>query len=134
MTGGWKVKVDRRSGGRCEAKVAHVCSGEATDYHHIELRSQGGWKTTSNMLHICSRCHTWIHRHLREARDMGLVHPNTPLDLNPDSMPGNLYAVYNKSGKRVGTTSRNKARKLRRHRGYRIERIPANAEDQREVG
>lgn len=119
--------VDRRSGGRCEAGITDdgICQKVATEYHHIQFESQGGWRTVRNLAHLCSRCHTWVHQHIAEAIELGLAHPDTPLDLISTPQPHNWFLAVGPNGQER-ITSRNKARKLKRRRGagaWTIERL-----------
>lgn len=41
----------------CEATIAGVCTGVGTDWHHRQLRSQGGEHVVVNGLFLCSACH-----------------------------------------------------------------------------
>jgi hypothetical protein len=56
-----------RSHGGCE-----TCrSARATDYQHRKNRSQGGTWDLSNALHLCHRCHMWIHANPKKANERG---------------------------------------------------------------
>ena len=46
-----------RSGGRCEAATP-VCMCRAVHVHHLAGRSS---HAPSNLLHVCSACHAFIH-------------------------------------------------------------------------
>lgn len=48
--------VKKRSGGFCEIRMIG-CFGPATDWHHRQLRSQGGKWEARNGLHACRFCH-----------------------------------------------------------------------------
>jgi hypothetical protein len=71
--------VLRRSGGRCEARVAGVCLEHAgrpypVDVHERRLRSQGGDPTDpANCLVTCRPCHDFAHAHPAEANRLGLI-------------------------------------------------------------
>jgi hypothetical protein len=68
-----KKIVRERSGGRCEARIASICTGRATDAHHVKMRSRGGQHDPSNLLDVCRRCHEWIGNNPRSAHQMGFV-------------------------------------------------------------
>jgi hypothetical protein len=68
-----------RSGGWCEARL-DVCGGRATDPHHRITRKDGGRSgearvrldELSDLLHLCRRCHGWVHLFPARAREQGL--------------------------------------------------------------
>ena len=68
-----KKVVKERSGERCDARVPSVCTGRATDAHHVKMRSRGGKHDPSNLLDVCRRCHDWIDDNPRTATQMGLL-------------------------------------------------------------
>lgn len=120
-------QIVRRSGGTCEARVPGLCNANpAVAFHHVMFQSQGGWRTVTNLLHVCRYCHTWIHAHIAEAIVLGLAHPDTPLELNAAPQPHNWYLVVDRHGnERV--MSRNKARKFRRRKhGATVTRLPVD--------
>jgi 5-methylcytosine-specific restriction endonuclease McrA len=41
--------------------LCRVCSGKATDAHHILLRSQGGDDVEENIMPLCHDCHMSYH-------------------------------------------------------------------------
>lgn len=47
--------------------------GLQSPVHHRRLRSQGGRHSLENLLLLCEACHTWAHRHPRDARETGLI-------------------------------------------------------------
>lgn len=65
-----KAEVDRRAGGRCEAKT-HVCTGRITTHHHRQMRGQGGMGTLENCLACCHACHVEIHKDTKKSYEMG---------------------------------------------------------------
>lgn len=66
--------VLRRSGGRCEARLPEVCSGAAEQVHELLARSQGGSITDpNNCLVCCAACHSWVTRHMNQARALRLA-------------------------------------------------------------
>lgn len=71
-----KRVVERRSGGRCEARIAHRCSGRATQHHHVKRRSQGGSNAPENLLHVCTAAHLTIHAHPAAAVAAGDLAPS----------------------------------------------------------
>ncbi|CAB0571863.1 HNH endonuclease [Corynebacterium diphtheriae] len=67
-------KVVGRADALCEALLpASHCTGTAEVLHHRHLRSQGGKDTPSNLVHICTRCHDWIHNNPKDAAALGLI-------------------------------------------------------------
>ncbi len=51
-----------RSQGCCEAMLLQSgCNGRGEHIHHRRLRSQGGGDTATNCVHICHKCHDYIH-------------------------------------------------------------------------
>jgi hypothetical protein len=68
-----KKIVKERSGGRCEARIPSVCTGRATDAHHVKMRSRGGKHDPGNLLDVCRHCHDWIDANPRSATQMGLL-------------------------------------------------------------
>lgn len=67
-----KQQVRDRSGGVCEVRVPG-CHGKAVQMHHKKRRSQGGAHSPDNLLHVCGRCHTWIHQHVADAKQHGWI-------------------------------------------------------------
>lgn len=68
--------VNERSGGVCEANVPEACPAgahRAHHHHHVWLLSQGGPDADWNLLHVCLLAHRWIHDHVGEARERGLI-------------------------------------------------------------
>lgn len=51
--------VMRRSGGRCEAALPSVCTGDAQEWHHRQPRDRYN-DIPSNGVSICKACHTYI--------------------------------------------------------------------------
>ena len=71
-------RVAERSGGLCEIRAEHPCTGAASLYpHHRKLRSQGGSNDPDrNLLDCCPRGHDWIHALPRlKAYDLQLIIP-----------------------------------------------------------
>lgn len=64
--------VSRRSQGRCEAGIAGVCTGRASQHHHRKLRRFGD-HSAANDLHSCLDCHDYIHGHPAWSRRHGLL-------------------------------------------------------------
>jgi 5-methylcytosine-specific restriction endonuclease McrA len=63
----------RKQGGRCGmcGKFLPVAAG---DPHHIRRRSQGGTDTVDNLVLLHRECHRWVHTHIAEARELGLLY------------------------------------------------------------
>lgn len=53
--------VRERSGGDCEVRIAGVCLGRATNWHHRRNRSRGGLWLPSNGLDVCGSGTTGCH-------------------------------------------------------------------------
>lgn len=53
--------VYKRSGGACEVRIAGVCLGRATNWHHRQNRSQSGQWLPSVGLHVCGSGTTGCH-------------------------------------------------------------------------
>lgn len=70
---GRRGEVLERVDGWCEARTV-VCSGRATQVHHLLRRSQGGTDAPENLLGVCVRCHERIHSHPEWAYQVGLLH------------------------------------------------------------
>lgn len=51
--------VTRRSGGRCEAAMPGICTGQAQDLHHRQRRQKGN-DIVVNCIYICRACHHHI--------------------------------------------------------------------------
>lgn len=65
--------VKARSGGWCEARIAAAAySGRAHHMHHRQSRRFGD-HSPGNLLHVCWRCHRWIHDHVAWALQRGLL-------------------------------------------------------------
>lgn len=55
-----RQEVAGRSGGWCE--IDHpLCDGRATQIHHVLRRSQGGRDELSNLPHLCTKGHAYVH-------------------------------------------------------------------------
>lgn len=68
--GWWEVrkKIEKRSGGKCEALISGArCGAKGTDVHHIIPLSKGGTNSPSNLIMLCLACHEKRHRHLFRA-------------------------------------------------------------------
>ena len=79
-----RPKVQRRSQGRCEARLPG-CTGAATHVHHRKLRAQGGDNGLHNLLACCSSCHSRIHLHPFKSYGAGFLVRSTddPADIIP---------------------------------------------------
>lgn len=64
--------VHERSEGICEA-LTPVCNGRAEHLHHIVRRSQGGEHVASNLIHVSSDCHQYIHANIAWAKKHGFL-------------------------------------------------------------
>lgn len=60
-----RAEVARRSNGRCE-----ICRRRADHMHHRKLRRHGD-HSAANLLHLCFRCHAWIHANVAESYERG---------------------------------------------------------------
>jgi 5-methylcytosine-specific restriction endonuclease McrA len=60
--------VRARAAGLCERCGRGVMQA---DMHHRKLRSRGGPDSASNLVHICRRCHNWIHENPAAATTDG---------------------------------------------------------------
>jgi len=63
--------VRLRSSNKCEAQVPGVCTGAGQHIHHRKLRSQGGDNLAKSLLHVCFKCHRYIHDHPAESYERG---------------------------------------------------------------
>ncbi len=43
------------------------------DLHHVHRRSQGGQDVDENLVCLCRRHHDWVHRNVKDARNIGLL-------------------------------------------------------------
>lgn len=70
-----RTTVMLRAGGRCEAGLAGVCTGEAQEFHHRQSRSASrDPHTIVNGAGLCTACHYYItHVSPEEGRERGLV-------------------------------------------------------------
>jgi|SRR5690606_24479563 len=57
----------------CEARVWKVCSGRATQVHHLRGRIGKNLLDNGKFMAVCDQCHTWIHDNDAEARERGLL-------------------------------------------------------------
>src|SRR5262245_27138303 len=64
------MALRRRCGDRCE-KCGDDLHGQV-ERHHRQRRRAGG-DALSNLLMLCTRCHTYVHTHPAEARDHGWI-------------------------------------------------------------
>lgn len=68
--------VRLRSGGRCEVRIAAICTGWHDHTHEIKARSAGGSITDpENCLAVCFVCHRWLDEHANTARELGFISP-----------------------------------------------------------
>lgn len=63
----------KRSRGMCEARVSAQCSGRAEHRHHRKVGRRKGSNTIENLLHLCHACHSHIHLHVTESRELGYL-------------------------------------------------------------
>ncbi len=74
-----RTAVGKRSGGQCERVrtlrngMSFRCTNPAVHVHHRVRRSQGGTNDLSNLVHLCHRCHEWVHANPEAAREEGLM-------------------------------------------------------------
>lgn len=62
----------------CAAAIPDLCTGQATQVHHVISRSRwpGGYLEESNWAALCQACHQWITEHPRDAEDSGWSRPS----------------------------------------------------------
>lgn len=67
--------VMNRAGGRCEAGLPNVCTGQAQEFHHRRSRAVGkDPHTVGNGAALCSACHHYItHVSPRVGIERGLI-------------------------------------------------------------
>ena len=63
--------IERRSGGRCEARTP-ICSGWGQHIHHRKSRRAGD-HSAPNGLHVCRSCHAFIHDHPELSMEKGWI-------------------------------------------------------------
>lgn len=68
-----RTQVVGRSRGWCEWPS---CTEQATDMHHLLMRSQGGTHTVANLRHLCRRCHDRIHANPDDSYASGWLRHN----------------------------------------------------------
>lgn len=68
-----KRLVRERSGGWCEAKITEVCDGRSVHVHHVAGRVGKRAHDPSNLLDLCSDCHSWIHANPDAAMGLGFL-------------------------------------------------------------
>lgn len=86
-----RAAVTARSGGLCELAL-EPCTVKATHHHHRLLRAQGGKDVEDNFLHLCERCHSWLHAHPEVSYQRGWLVRSTD-DLSPFIPGGNPHVV-----------------------------------------
>lgn len=69
---GDKRRVFMLANPMCQVRTAH-CSIHATDVHHRLGREGKNFLDVSTFLATCRECHTWIHQHPNQARELGLL-------------------------------------------------------------
>ena len=71
------IMVHDRSRGCCEAASEAPCGARgvhpADHIHHVKMRSQGGSNDLSNLLHVCTAAHVWIHANPAVSYELGLL-------------------------------------------------------------
>lgn len=65
-----KVIVASRSQGFCEAQTS-ACSGFGQHFHHRAGRVGPGVNLPGMILHVCWRCHRYLHTHPLESYERG---------------------------------------------------------------
>lgn len=61
----------------CEAAIVTVCTGRSEHLHEPLTRARGGSITdVANTVAVCHPCHRWIHAHVYEATQLGLLRPS----------------------------------------------------------
>ncbi len=60
----WAIVVRRRMeemNGTCEGAIPGICTGRATDGHHLKTRARGGTNDYENVCVLCAACHRHVH-------------------------------------------------------------------------
>jgi len=55
----------------CEAHLPG-CQGHSSDVHHVSQRGSN-YLVVATWIAVCRVCHTWIHEHPKESREMNLL-------------------------------------------------------------
>lgn len=87
MNGKLSKAIKLRSGGSCEARVA--CRRSiAVHMHHRRRASRVD--SRANLLHVCLKCHDWIHANPERSYELGLlVHSwDDPVEVAVESSGG----------------------------------------------
>ena len=66
-----RPQLVKRSAGAC--KCGRNCMAMGAHAHHVIRRSQGGPDSLENLRWLSLACHFWVHTHVQEARDLGLL-------------------------------------------------------------
>ena len=90
-----------------------LCFEEATDVHHRRAKGMGGTSDPdvkyglANLISLCRFHHSWVHGHVKESRQTGLIVPSweNPEDVPLTIKPGLFCAVLTKDGDMKVTSS-----------------------------
>lgn len=57
----------------CQANLSGICTRYATEVHHTYVGSNRSkyFLVVDSWMAICRCCHTWIHEHSKESRELG---------------------------------------------------------------
>jgi hypothetical protein len=55
----------------CQAHLPNICTGQATDVHHMKGRIGPLLTDPEHFLLVCRSCHQWIELHPKEAKELG---------------------------------------------------------------
>ena len=67
-----KRKVFLEKHPMCIAHLPGVCTNHSTDVHHIAGRIESLYLDEESWLAVCRACHSWIHTHPLESRELKL--------------------------------------------------------------
>ena len=82
----------------CEVMVPGVCAYTATQWHHRQLRSQGGTNEASNGCAVCALCHDHIHRNTGAAYERGWLVKSHASPLETPCLRRGEYVVLDDEG------------------------------------
>ncbi len=78
----WRMLVENRALGRCQARLHPDCPGWGAQAHHRLRRQHPGANRVENGRWVCHLCHGWLHFRLVDwaRRHLWLISPGHPLD------------------------------------------------------